>query len=136
VIYLVVSIGTKPPLIHIVEALHTRVLLPGHRVSPKSIIRLATKACHEGTRQAPLVTLMSPPLRRFSTKEEGLHVPRIKRPRRSTPSWRVKNLPGNHLDTKALTHLVHLDPLEESLHKVGTPCIQLGSKLMLALHTL
>jgi hypothetical protein len=26
-----VSVGTKPPLVHVVEALHTRVLLLGHQ---------------------------------------------------------------------------------------------------------
>jgi hypothetical protein len=35
VIYPVVSVGTKPPLVHVVET-HTRVLLTGHQVSPKS----------------------------------------------------------------------------------------------------
>jgi hypothetical protein len=49
-ISLVVSVGTKPPLVHIVEALHTRVLLPGHQVSPKSTTWLATKARYKGTR--------------------------------------------------------------------------------------
>jgi hypothetical protein len=29
-------VGTKPPLVHVVEALTQRVLLPGHQVSPKS----------------------------------------------------------------------------------------------------
>jgi hypothetical protein len=47
-IYPVVSVGTKPPIVHIVEAHHTRVLLLGHQVSPKSAPldlpqRLATK---------------------------------------------------------------------------------------------
>jgi hypothetical protein len=72
----VVSVGTKAPLVHIVKALHRRVLFPaGHQLSPKSTTWLATKARHKGTRQAPLVTLMLPPLRSFSTKERGLHVP-------------------------------------------------------------
>jgi hypothetical protein len=55
-IYPVVSVGTKPPLVHVVEALHTRVLLPGHQVSPKSTTWLDTKAL-----QAPLATSMSSP---------------------------------------------------------------------------
>jgi hypothetical protein len=68
-IYLVVSVSTKPPLVHVVEAHHTRVFLPGHQVSPKRTTWLATKARHEGTCQASLVPLMSHPLRSFFTKE-------------------------------------------------------------------
>jgi hypothetical protein len=42
-------VGTKPPLVHVIEALHTRVLLPDHQVSPKAQLNLplidsATKA--------------------------------------------------------------------------------------------
>jgi hypothetical protein len=44
-------------------------------VSPKGTTCLATKASHLGTCQAPMVTLMPPALRSFSTKEGGLHVP-------------------------------------------------------------
>jgi hypothetical protein len=78
VIYLMVSVGTKPPLIHGVEALHTRVLLTGHQVPPKSTTWLATKARHEGPRQAHLITLMSAPLGSFSTKGGDLHASRTK----------------------------------------------------------
>jgi hypothetical protein len=49
-IYPVVLVGTKPPLIHVVEELHTRVLLHGRQVSPKSTTWLAINIRHEGTR--------------------------------------------------------------------------------------
>jgi hypothetical protein len=95
-IYLMVLVVSKPPLVHVVEALHTKVLLPGHQVSLKSTTRLATKARHEGTHQAHLVTLMSPPLGSISTKGGGLHVLRTKRHRRSTQRRRVEELPESH----------------------------------------
>jgi hypothetical protein len=43
VIYLVILVGTKLPLVHVVETLHTRVLLLGNQVSPKSF------TCHKGS---------------------------------------------------------------------------------------
>jgi hypothetical protein len=62
VIYLVVSVGAKPPLVHVVEALTQEYCFP-----VKSTTWLTAKARHLGTCQAPLVTLMPPPLRSFST---------------------------------------------------------------------
>jgi hypothetical protein len=60
-------------------------------MSSTQSVLTATKAHHEGTRKGPLVTLMSLPLRSFSTKEGGLHVLHTKRPRHSTPSRRDKD---------------------------------------------
>jgi hypothetical protein len=125
--------GTKPSLVHVVEALHTRVLLPGHQVSPKSTTWLATKAHHKGTCQAPLVALMLPPLRTFSTKGGGLHVPCTKCHRISKPERR-RLLPESHLGSKASSTLCTTWSTRKSSHKVL--CIQLSFKLSLAPNTL
>jgi hypothetical protein len=109
--------GTKPSLVHVVEALRTRVLLPGHQVSPKSTTWLATKAHHKGTCQAPLVALMLPPLRTFSTKGGGLHVPRTKCHRLSKPE-RQRLLPESHLGSKASSTLCTTWSTRKSSHKV------------------
>jgi hypothetical protein len=134
-IYLVVSVGTKPPLVHVVEELHTRVLLPGHKVSPKSTTWLTTKARHEGTRQAPLVTLMPPPLRSISTKEEGLHAPHTKCPRHSTPNRRVEDDCSEPLRPqgfrRTLYNLIHLRITSQGTHTL----LSLSFKLSLALST-
>jgi hypothetical protein len=67
-IYPVVSVGIRSPLVHVVEALASR---------SQSLFRgsfwLATKALAKSP-----VTSMPSPLRSFSMKEGDLHVPRIK----------------------------------------------------------
>jgi hypothetical protein len=115
---------------------HTRVLLPGHPVSPKSTTWLATKASYLGTCQALLVTLMPPLLISFSTKEGGLHVPRTKCLHHSTPSRRVDD------DCRWATYgpKASGEPCtpwftQESPHKVGTTIHSLSSKPSLALST-
>jgi hypothetical protein len=135
-IYPVVSVGTKPHLIHIVEALHTRVLLLGHQVSPKSTTWPATKARHEGTRQAPLVTLMPPPLRSFST--EGTGSPRPPHKSVLTAPHQVggsKMITDEPLRPQGFQHtlynLIHSRITSQGRHNFHS----LSSKLKLALST-
>jgi hypothetical protein len=120
-IYPVVSVVTKPPLVHIVDALHTRVLLPGHQVSPKSTTWLATKTCQKGTYQAPLFTLMLPPLSSFSTKRRGSphHPHKVSLPLHTKSKGR-RRLMISHLGSKA-SKTPCKTWSEESPHKVGTP---------------
>jgi hypothetical protein len=122
-IYPVVPTDTKPPLVHVVEALHTKVLLPRHQVSHKSTTWLTTKTHHEGTRQAPLVTLMPPPLRSFSSKGRVSPRPRTKCARHSTPSWRVEDdcrWATRHQGFRRTLYKTWFT--QESPHKVDTPC--------------
>jgi hypothetical protein len=119
-IYLVILVGTKLPLVHVVETLHTRVLLLGNQVSPKSFTWLVTKVHHEGTRQAPLVTLIPPALRNFSTKGGGLHVSCTKCPRFSTPSWRVEDSSGGPKAFNVPYNLIHLRIISQGWHTLCT----------------
>jgi hypothetical protein len=74
VIYLVVSVCTKPPLVQRIEELHTRVLLSSHQVSHKSTTWLVTKIQPQRHLPSLLITFMLSPLRSFSTKGGSLHV--------------------------------------------------------------
>jgi hypothetical protein len=47
-----------------------------HQVSPKEQLDLPQRLYHKGIYQPPSITLMRPPLRSFSTKEGGIHIPR------------------------------------------------------------
>jgi hypothetical protein len=120
-IYSMVSVGTKQPLVHVVEALHTRIFLPGHQVSPKRTTWLATKARHEGTCQALLATLMPPPLRSFFTKGRGFPRPphKVSSPLHTKSEGR-RRLPVSHLGPKAFGAPCTSWSTQESPHKVGT----------------
>jgi hypothetical protein len=115
-IYHVVSVGTKLPLVHIVGELYTRLFLLNHQVSYKSTTWFAIKAHHKGTRQAPLITLMSPSLRGFST--QGGASPRPSHKASSPLHTKLEDWRLCRRATKALrllAHLVQLDPLENHL---------------------
>jgi hypothetical protein len=66
-IHPMVSVGTKPPLVHVVVALTQEYFFQVTKYLPRTPLdspqRLAS------TKEHHLVTLMSPPLRSFSTEE-------------------------------------------------------------------
>jgi hypothetical protein len=135
VIYPMVLLGTKLPLVHVVDALHTRVLLPGHQVSHKRTIWLATKARHEGSHQASLVTLMPPPLRSFSNRG-GSPRPPHKASSALHTKLKGRRLAGEPPRLRGFGAPCTAWSTRESPHKIGTPCISLSTKPMLILHTL
>jgi hypothetical protein len=98
-IYHVISIGIKPPLVHIVQALTKEYCFP---VTECLLGLFLTR--HQGLATKSLAmslfTSMPYPLRSFSMKEGGLHIPAQSRHRRSTPSRRVDDLPASHQDSK------------------------------------
>jgi hypothetical protein len=52
-IYLVLSLGTKLPLVHVVKALDTSLSLLGHQVTFNAQLDLPFRLGHKDTRQAP-----------------------------------------------------------------------------------
>jgi hypothetical protein len=129
-----VSVGTIPPLVHVVEALHTTVLFLGHQVSFKSATWLATKAHHEGIRQAPLVTLMLSPLRSFYTKGVSTSPAQsvIATPHQVGGSKTIASEPLRPQDfRRTLYNLIHSKITSQGSHTLQS----LNSKLSLALNT-
>ena len=130
-IYPVVSVGTKPPLVHVVEALTQEYCFP------------VTKSLPRAPLDSPL--RYSPSslghLDAASTKEllhQGRGSPRpphkVSSPLHTKPEGRWR-LPVSHLGPKASGEPCTTGFTQESPHKVGTTLHSLSSKLSLALST-
>jgi hypothetical protein len=95
VIYPLVSVGTKPPLVHIVEEYY----FPITKFVPELFL-----TCHESLATKTPVKSQSPwcrfQLRSFFIKDGVSTSSTQSRQRRSTPCRRVKNLPASHQDSK------------------------------------
>jgi hypothetical protein len=133
-IYLVVSVGTKPPLVHVVEALTQEYCFPITKSLPRAPL---------DSPGLPLRHLLSSlgHLDAASTKEllhQGRGSPRpphkVSSPLHTKPEGR-RRLPVSHLSPKAAGTPCTTWFTQESPHKVGTTLHSLSSKLSLALST-
>jgi hypothetical protein len=95
---------------------------PSRGRSQRSLLLSVGTTFRTDTCQAPLVTLMPPPLRSFSTQEGGLHVPRTKRPHHSTPNRRVDDDCGEPLRPqgfrRTLYNLIHSRITSQGWHNL------------------
>jgi hypothetical protein len=103
-IYLIVSVGIKPSLVHVVKALNKMNASRSLSLFRDNNLDLPQKIGHKGSRQVPWSPWCPFPLRNFSTKKEGLHIPRTRSLHRSTPSWRIENLSASLQDSKGQAH--------------------------------
>ena len=74
-IYLIVSVGIKPSLVHVVKALNKMNASRSPSLFRDNNLDLPQKIGHKGSRQVPWSPWCPFPLRNFSTKKEGLHIP-------------------------------------------------------------
>jgi hypothetical protein len=130
-IYLVILVGTKPPLVHVVEVLTQEYYFPATKSLPRA--PLDSPLRHSPSLLGHLDAAFTKELLHL-----GRGSPRL--PHKVSLSLHTKPegrrwLPVSHLDPKASSAPCTTLFTQESPHKIGTTMHSLSSKLSLALST-